>query len=110
MTERELKVFAAACARDAHMNNFVSHRGIWHCEDVDVLVVYSNHQWVHRDDELAKFRQRLAAEGITELAFGSYPKRGKYKGYTFAMVIDASRDRLELVATLGERAYMEAGR
>ena len=86
--------FARACAEDAHVNWFPTRRGAWYINDLDAVVVFNNHPYEDqpalRDEEVAEFRRRLAAEGIEELAFATYPE----DGYSYAMVLDASFDRL----------------
>jgi transcriptional regulator with XRE-family HTH domain len=102
MTAAEWKAFAHGAAKDAHENHFPSRRGVWHFEDLDVLVLYNNNPYAKfptiRDEETAEFRRRLAAEGIKELAYSTYPVGGESDGYTYAMVIDASQDRQNWVA------------
>lgn len=95
--------FAAALA---YNTNFSSHRGVEHWEDVDVLVVYNNHPYANDPDrrthELAAFGQAMRQEGIRELSFASYPTEGDSAGYTFALVLDASRDRIGWVTDTWE--------
>jgi transcriptional regulator with XRE-family HTH domain len=94
--------FAEGCAKDACENHFPSRRGVWYIQDLNVLVIYNNNPYDRnpglRDGEVAEFRRRLLAEGLKELAYATYPPPGaEDEGYTFAMVIDAGRDREEWV-------------
>jgi hypothetical protein len=86
---------AMASARDAHKNNFHSRRGIWYFEDLDVLCLYNNHPYtagpVFREKELMELRRRLREAGIRELAYGTWPKQGPDRGYSYAMIIDTHR-------------------
>lgn len=106
MTRSKWQRFAAICAGDAHMNWFHSRRGIWYFEDHDVLVLYNNSPYgagPHlRQRELAEFRKMMTTAGIKELAFATYPE----DGYSYAMVINASRDREPLVAKLMQEAII----
>ena len=124
-------VIALGCAKDAHENHFSSRRGVWHFEDLDVLVLYNNNPYAKlpnlRDEETAEFRRRLAAEGIQELGYATYPPPSetddqeaeqfsrkmaakgiktivhKGGGYTYALVIKAGRDREDwVVQTMNE--------
>ena len=92
--------FARACAEDAHVNWFPTRRGAWYINDLDAVVVFNNHPYEDqpalRDEEVAEFRRRLAAEGIEELAFATYPE----DGYSYAMVINAGRDREQVLADM----------
>ena len=99
MRKKDWAAFAAACARDAHLMWFSSRRGVWYFEDCDVLVLYNNHPYKHptlRAEELAEFRGRLRADGIEELAYATYPD----DGYTYALVVDAGRDRERHLAAI----------
>ena len=102
MTDAGWKAFASLTAKDASENHFPSRRGVWYFDDLDVLVLYNNNPYEKfptlRDEETAEFRRRLAAEGIKELAYATYPVGGESDGYTYAMVIDASQDRQNWVA------------
>ena len=102
------ELLARASARDAHIKHFSSRRGVWYFEDADLLVLYNNNPHEHRDEELAALRDILVGHGIKELAFATYPRKGKDAGYTYAMVVDASRDREELVAELAQQAAIQA--
>jgi transcriptional regulator with XRE-family HTH domain len=101
MTKKDWAEFAAACARDAHDNYFESRRGTWHFEDEGVVVLFNNNPYVQhptlRDEELAEFRERLRTEGIRELAYATFPPED---GYTYALVLEAGRDREEHLADL----------
>lgn len=94
--------FAKACARDASENHFPSRRGAWHIVDLDVLVLFNNNPYANfpslRDEETAKFRQRLAAKGLVELAYATYPPAGQQDaGYTYALVIQAGKEHQQWV-------------
>lgn len=93
MKKKDWAEFAACCAHHAHTNWFASRRGSWYFEDLDVVVLYNNNPYAGhptlRDEELAEFRERLRAEGIKELAYATYPECG----YSYALVVDAGRDR-----------------
>ena len=67
--------------------------------DQEVLVLYNNNPYARgpefRERETADFRRRLAAEGITELAYATFPLEGdEAAGYTYAMLLDASEDKV----------------
>ena len=102
---------AEVYAFHAHKNHFSSHRGVWYLEDKDVVVAFNNHPYSagpsFREKELAEFRKRLAAAGLKELGFGTYPQGG----YTYAMVIDAPRHQTEFIsdvmAELADATCME---
>jgi hypothetical protein len=98
MDQKDWNRLAKMCASDAHEHHFPSRRGIWHVEDLDVLVIYNNNPYSEgphlRDEEVAKIRLWLQAAGIEELAYATYPE----DGYTFAMVIRAGEDQLGRVA------------
>jgi hypothetical protein len=102
MTSEGWAQFALVCAGDAHENHFPSRRGTWYITDLDVVVLYSNNPYVAgptlRDEELAEFRERLRADGINELAYATYPD----DGYTYAMVLDARRDKQALLLEVME--------
>jgi hypothetical protein len=93
---------------DAFTNHFDSHRGVWHYEDLDVLVVYSNHPYdrdpLLRDWELDLLLGKLAAFGVTVHARASYPD----DGYTVALVLDARGDRQSLATRLYEESINQA--
>ena len=76
--------FARQCARDAFENHFESHHGVWHYEDIDTLVVYSNHPYenepLRRERELDVLLGKLAAIGVKPLARASYPVGGTDAG------------------------------
>lgn len=98
MSADKWRTLAQSAARDAHRNHFSSRRGIWYFEDMDVLVLYNNNPYegfpAQREKELARLRAKLADEEIAELAYATYPS----DGYTYAMVINAARDREEELA------------
>jgi hypothetical protein len=85
-----------------HDSNFPSRRGIYHFEDLDVLLVYNNNPWAddpeRRERETTAFREVLEKNGIKELAYATYPLTGADAGYSYAMVIDASHDRERFLA------------
>lgn len=99
-------------AADAFTNHIDSHRGVWHVEDIDVLVVYSNHPYerepLHRDREFDLLLKNLAAVGVTEHARASYPAGGPDDGYTVAIVLDARGDKQSLVARMYEESIDQA--
>lgn len=95
-------------AKDAYQAHFPSRRGIFFVEAQNVLVLYNNNPWARhrelRELETAEFRRSLAAAGIKELAYATYPlEGGKDAGYTYAMILDASEDKIEWVANAMER-------
>ena len=95
--------YAFLCARDACLNRFEYRRGVWHMEDCDVIVIFDNSPTkvpAIRQCILARLRAALANSGIEQLAEGSYPTRGEAKGYTWATVLNAGRDRIALVNRL----------
>jgi len=97
LSAAKCRKLARLAAWDAHKNHFASRRGIWYFDDLDVLVLYNNPYKgfpAQREKELARFRAKLADEGIEELAYATYPS----DGYTYALVINAARDREETVA------------
>jgi len=100
MKKKDWAKFAATCAQNAHQDWFSSRRGTWYFEDYDVVVLYNNNPYERhpalRDEELAEFRERLRVEGVKELGFATFPE----SGYTYAMIIDASRDREQFLADL----------
>lgn len=102
------QLFADKAAEDAHRNHFASRRGVWYFEDADVLALYNNNPNAARDKELAELRRLLAAAGIKVLAFGTYPQDGPDASYTFAMILNASRDREAKVAELMAEAARAA--
>jgi len=97
MTKAGWRRFAKGCAASAHEDHFASRRGVWYYEDLDVLVLYDNNPYAdrpqRRGEELAEFRGRLRAAGVEELAYATYPE----DGYTYALVMDAGRDREQFV-------------
>lgn len=101
-------------AADAYANHMASHRGVWHVEDIDVLVIYSNHPYAHeplrREWELGLLLRKLAAAGIPQLGRASFPEGGPDDGYSVAFVIDAGGDQHSLVARLYEECIDEAAR
>src|SRR3954447_8122143 len=88
---------AFLCACDAFENNFPSRRGAYFIEDKGVLCIYNNNPYANptlREEETAKLRQRMKAEGLEELAYATYPFEGhEDAGYTYAMTIAAGEDR-----------------
>jgi hypothetical protein len=94
----EWQEFARKCAADAHENHFGDRRGARYLEDTDVLCFFNNNPYAsgtnRRDQEVAGFRDRMKAAGIKELAYATWPPAGRESaGYTFAMIVDASRDQ-----------------
>jgi hypothetical protein len=119
--------FAFAYARYAHQENFSARRGIYCVEDAkdesgeeegkpedDVLVIFNNNPFagraIARDWEVEELRKLLAGAGIKELAYAEYPETGEDEGYSFAMVVDATRDQEDQVAEITEQAAMAAMR
>jgi transcriptional regulator with XRE-family HTH domain len=103
MTKRQWKLLAYKCALDACENHFPSRRGIWFFEDVEVLCLYNNNPWEDhpelRANETREFRRRMKEEGIKELAYETYPPEGQEDaGYTYAMIIDAGKEKEDWVA------------
>ena len=114
---------AKNAAKVAGENYFSSRRGIWHLADLDVLCVYNNNPYAAdptlRDKETAQFREWLKQQGIKELAYDVYPEEGEEDaGYTYAMLLDASQDRmqeiqeklLEIIFASFRRVELEAGK
>lgn len=90
---------ARVAAEEACENCFESRRGVWHFEFLDVLCFYDNNPCCHRDRWIAELRRRMRQAGILELGHGTYPPAGQEDaGYTMAIILDASRDRLDFVA------------
>ena len=94
---KKLDRLARIIAEDEHVNNMRSRRGTGQITDMDLMYLYDNNPWeagAHfRDEQIAEFRRRLKAEGIAEVGFGVYPEHGEDAGYTFAIILDCSRDR-----------------
>jgi hypothetical protein len=67
-------------------------------EDLDVLVLFNNHPYAKfpeaRDQETAEFRRRIVEERIEELAYATYPEEVESAGYTYALILNASSDRM----------------
>jgi hypothetical protein len=101
--------WAELCAKDAFDNYFPSRRGIWYFEDLDVLVFYDNNPYdndplyMRRMDELCQYRHALNEAGLEELGFGTTED-----GYSYALVIDAGRDREEWVRETFQNILMNA--
>jgi hypothetical protein len=104
----------------AHTENFKSRRGIYPFEvdpadGPNVLIVYNNNPFGTmgdnpdpRDQELATLRERLAAAGVAELGFGTYPPAGaEDAGYTFSLVIDADASRQSEVTAIAQQCARE---
>jgi hypothetical protein len=106
-TPKMFNRLARHIAEDEHLNNFKSRRGLGSFSDMDKLYLYDNSPRADgkhfRDEQLAAFRQRLQAEGITEVGFGVYPETGEDAGYTVAMILDCGEDRYGWV----REAYLE---
>ena len=119
--------FAFACARQAHEHDFSARRGIYLVEDAkdasgaeegkpedDVLVIFNNNPFaghaIARDWEVEELRRLLAEAGVKELGYAEYPDTGEDEGYSFAMVVDATRDQEDQVAELVDQAAMAAER
>jgi hypothetical protein len=102
-TEAAWQRLAESLAREAYEIHFPSRQGVWFIEDRGVICLYNNNHYpkhpTFRDEELAKFRARMRAEGIKELAYGTYPPEGQEAaGGTYAMVIGAGKDKMGWVA------------
>jgi hypothetical protein len=83
---------ARAAAEDANRNCFSSLRGILEYDDQpDVLALYNNTPYANdserRPREEALLRQHLAARGIAELGYATFPTRGAEAGHTTAFII-----------------------
>jgi hypothetical protein len=81
-------------------------------EDVDKLCLYNNHPYARyperRDEETAAFRRWLKANGIKELAYATYPETGVDAGATYAMIVDAGKDRLAEIRAELQRILLES--
>lgn len=102
VTKTEWAIWAKFFARDANENHFSSRRGVWFVDNTrPFLVIFNNNPYrieplskqTRRDEETATFRQWLKKEGIKELAYATYPETGEEAGYTYAMLLDAGKDR-----------------
>jgi hypothetical protein len=107
---RDWDALARAFAEDAHKNHFHSRRGVWYCEDLDVVALYNNNPyrqgWHYRDRETEEMRRELQEAGIATLAYATYPAEGEEgAGYTYALVLDCSRDRMKQVDEIRHRAF-----
>jgi hypothetical protein len=84
----------------------LGHRwAVWYCEDGDIVIIQNSHPYrassLARDEETARFRQRLADAGVGELAYATYPPPGEEDaGYSYGMLLDAGEDQLDLVRDL----------
>jgi hypothetical protein len=110
---RNWKRFALILAQDAFENHFSFRRGVWFCEDIDVLAVYNNNPYANypelRDEETAKFRTAMEKAGIKVLAYATYPPEGKEDaGYSYAMILDASRDKIDFVDAMMLKFFKES--
>ena len=103
---------ARLIAKDEHLNNFKSRRGVGTIDGK--LYLYDNNPWAagahFRDEELAEFRRRLKAEGITEAGYGVYPEIGEEVGYTYALILDCGEDREEWVREVWQQLIRQTSR
>ena len=109
---RNWKTLASALAIDAYENHFSSRRGVWFLEDVGVLCLFNNNPYAAdpgmRDKETAKFRAAMEGAGIEELAYATYPREGEDAGYTYAMILDADRDKTKFVSDMMAKIVKES--
>jgi hypothetical protein len=90
---------AQKIAKEAHEKNFSSRRGLLRLSEKRVCY-YDNNPWRNdleleahgvlsiRGAMLNELRHWMAAEGIAEIGFGSYPVAGdEDAGYTFALIL-----------------------
>jgi hypothetical protein len=109
-----LKSFAEACAWDAHENHFPTRRGIWFITNMEnVVVLYNNNPYAkgrhYRDEETDRIRERLAVEGMEEVAYVTYPPEGEEQaGYTYAMVIRATEEQQRVLEQIVYDAVRES--
>ena len=89
---------AMDAAKEAHEERFERRRGAWYHEDLEVVVLFNNNPYVlhpeSRDKEVALFRAWLREVEFEELGFAKYPVQ---TGYSYAMVIRATKDDKELL-------------
>jgi hypothetical protein len=80
---------AESAAAYAHSGLFGSRRGLLHSDD-HLVVAYDNNPYAddpqRLDRELTALKAQLAHLGVTLLAQASYPRAGRSRGYTVAMV------------------------
>jgi transcriptional regulator with XRE-family HTH domain len=112
MTKALWQTLADDLAKDAHENYFPSRRGVWFLPSEGALCLYNNNPYkdpMQRNEELAEFRDRMRAEGVKELAYATYPPEGREgAGYTYAMLIDAGKERMNWVADTMMRIVQRA--
>jgi len=115
------KKMALACAKDAMENNFPSRRGFYEIADTpsesgSVLCLYNNNPWQdfengtspRRDKETAEFRKFLKSQRINELAYETWPPKGREgPGYTYAMLLDATEEHIYPLKREMERILAE---
>jgi hypothetical protein len=90
-----LATMAREAAETAHRKDFESRWGVRVLERVlcgkHLCVVYNNHTYAdmptRRDKELADYRRWLADAGLADLAYAEYPDRGRYEGYSYALLL-----------------------
>jgi transcriptional regulator with XRE-family HTH domain len=110
----ELQRLALAMAEDANENHFPSRRGVWELTDRGLLCVYNNNPYQPgvvptRDDETARFRAALKAQGLKEVGYAEYPPEGEEDaGYTYALLIEAGPEWVGWVADTMAKIVSEA--
>lgn len=118
MNVKTAKQLADYYAQDAHDNFFSSHRGIWHLEDEDLLLLYSNHPYSVdslRPNEVERIEQSLESIGIKTLAHGAGgPIISGNQRYTVTLLLDCGNERkrevLEVAQAETEKSYAELDR
>jgi hypothetical protein len=106
MNNQTAKRLANYYARDAHDHYFSSHRGVWHLEDEDCLLIYNNHPYPIdslRQNEIERIEKRLQAFGIGTLARGQAgPIVSGDQRYTVSLLLDCSSDRKREVLEIAQ--------
>jgi hypothetical protein len=101
--ERDWDGFAFMIASNAVVAQWPS-LGVCYVPTFDVLCLYQrNRRAAHHPVHLEEFDQLcgyFARKGITVLARAMYPDDGRTKRTAFAIVIDASQDKMDWVAEL----------
>ena len=98
-------------AQEAHDDYFSSRRGVWLLEDLGVVCIYSNCPYAGhadlRDEETAMIRALLREAGISELAYATYPPKGRAAaGYSYAMLLDT--DEVLIVTGIVQKAILKS--
>lgn len=106
--KKEWTFTAQECAYDSFEECFATPRMI-SCISDGVVAVCNNRPYAGfpdlRDQELAWIRERLSKAGIRELAFANFPEPGhRVAGYTYALLLKASRDQWEFIEQVVEQA------